>query len=468
MSSPLAAPPRLVQPPERSPSRIAGVRRYHLDRVIPNHATLTAVLAITATLLALAYGMNHNSYLVWGGFWVAPVLFIFSLPVAYRTARRDGEVIGRIVVFAAALKVSAAPLLRYWMAFSLYGGSADASRYHDAGKVLAPLFRHGIYHDLGQISGTRFMEILTGQIYAFTWPTSLGGFMVFSWFGFLGCHLFYRAFRTAFPDGDGRRYALLVFFFPTLLFWPSSIGKEAFMMLVLGAAALGAAELLIGRLRGIVWLGLGLWGAAVVRPHMALLVGAGLVLAVPIAMRRGGASREGRQRGLLGSAVLVLALLLAGSALIGVAESFFGMDSLNKESTQEVLDRVEEQTAEGGSSFTNLSPNNPVGFAFDSVTILFRPFPNEAHNVMAMFAAAEGVALLVLCVVSRRRVARLPRELLRRPYAVFSVVYTFAFLYAFSSVLNFGILARQRSQLLPVLFVLICLPQSDEQSARAQ
>ena len=159
--------------------------------------------------------MNHNSYIVWGGFWVAPVLFILSLPIASRAARRDGDAIGRIVLIAAGVKVFAAPLLRYWMAFSVYGGSADAARYHDAGVGLAPLLRRGIYSGLGEISGTRFLEVLTGQVYALTGPTRLGVFMVFSWFGFLGCYLFYRAFRIAYPDGDGRRYAMLVFFFPT-------------------------------------------------------------------------------------------------------------------------------------------------------------------------------------------------------------------------------------------------------------
>ena len=33
-----------------------------------------------------------------------------------------------------------------------------------------------------------------------------------------------------------RRYALLVLFLPSLLFWPSSIGKEAWMTLALGLA----------------------------------------------------------------------------------------------------------------------------------------------------------------------------------------------------------------------------------------
>ncbi|HYT40617.1 MAG TPA: hypothetical protein VEN99_13935 [Acidimicrobiia bacterium] len=427
--------------------------------MIPNHAPLAAVLGIAAILVALGYGMNHSSYNVWGGFWVAPVLLALSLPVANRAARLDGDATGRIVLVAAVVKVLVAPLLRYWMAFSLYGGFSDSADYHQAGVLLAPLFRHGIYRDLGHISGTRFVELLTGQVYAFTGPTRFGGFMVFSWFSFIGCYFFYRAFRLAYPDGDGRRYALLVFFFPTLLFWPSSIGKEAFMVLVLGAAALGAAQLFAGRFRGLVWLALGLWGAAVVRPHMALIVGGGLVAAAPLAVLRGGADGHRRQRGRLGGAVLVLALLVAGPALIGVAQNFFHLQSLNSQTAQEVLDETTRRSGKTGSTFTSISPNNPVGFVRSGVTVLFRPFPFEARNAQAMLTSLEGLSLLALCVLSGRRLARLPAELFRRPYLVFGLVYTLAFIYAFSALGNFGILARERSQVLPALFVVLCIPK---------
>jgi hypothetical protein len=191
---------------------------------------------------------------------------------------------------------------------------------------------------------------------------------------------------------------------------------------------------------------------------MALIVGAGLAVAAPVAALRGSADR---QRGRLGGLVLVLALLLAGSTLIGVAEKFFGLSSLNTESAQEVLDTATQRTAEGGSTFTSVSPNNPVGFAVDGVTVLFRPFPFEVSNVAAMLTSLEGFALLVLCGLSVRRLARLRFELLQRPYVAFAIVYTFAFIYAFSSLVNFGILARQRSQLLPVLFVVLCVPRRE-------
>jgi hypothetical protein len=440
-----------------TPIANAGDLRRHMP--VRNWAPLAAIFAITGVLLALGYGMNHTPYSIWGGFWVAPILLILSFPLAHRAARLDGNAIGRMVMIAAALKVLAAPLLRYWMAFSLYGGSSDAARYHEAGALLAPMFRHGIYRDLGEVSGTRFLEIVTGQVYALTGPTRLGGFMTFSWFSFLGLYLFYRAFRTVYPEGDGRRYAILVFFFPTLVFWPSSIGKEAVMVLLLGAASLGAAKVLAGQLRGLIWLGLGLWGAAVVRPHMALIVVAGLVVAATVILLRGGAHAEHRHRGRLGSAVLLVALLVGGSALIGVAESFFGLESLNLQTVQEQLDETTRRSATSGSTFTSGSPNEPVGFALAGVTVLFRPFPFEARNAQALLTGLEGVGLIVLGALSLRRLVRLPLEVVRRPYVALTVVYTFAFIYAFSSIVNFGILARQRSQLLPVLFVVLCLPR---------
>ncbi|MGH8973180.1 MAG: hypothetical protein ACRD0C_08235 [Acidimicrobiia bacterium] len=456
-SAPPQAATRIPRQSRDSAARVPGARRRLDDRARPNRAPLAAVVAMTAVLVAMGYGMNHTSYLVWGGFWVAPVLLVLSLPVASRAARLDGDAIGRIVLVAAAVKIFVAPLLRYWMAFGLYGGSSDAALYHRSGAMLAPLFRQGIYRDLGEISGTRFLEILTGHVYALIGPTRLGGFMVFSFFSFLGCYLFYRAFRTAYPEGDGRRYALLVFFFPSMLFWPSSIGKEAFMVLALGAATLGAAQLFAGRFRGLMWLALGILGAAVVRPHMALIVGAGLVVAAPLALLRGGAHGERPQRGRLGSAVLLLALLLAGSTLIGVAEDFFGLESLNTQTAREQLDETTRRSGESGSTFTSFSPNNPVGFVLSGMTVLFRPFPFEVRNAQAMLTSAEGLALLALAVLALRRLSRLPRELFRRPYVAFAAVYTFAFIYAFSSLVNFGILARQRVQLLPVLFVVLCI-----------
>jgi hypothetical protein len=52
----------------------------------------------------------------------------------------------------------------------------------------------------------------------------------------------------------------------------------------------------------------------------------------------------------------------------------------------------------------------------------------------------------------------MPIYLLRRPYVAMSTVYCVGFIIAFSNVGNFGIITRQRAQLLPLLFVLLALP----------
>jgi hypothetical protein len=44
------------------------------------------------------------------------------------------------------------------------------------------------------------------------------------------------------------------------------------------------------------------------------------------------------------------------------------------------------------------------------------------------------------------------------PYAAFAFFYSAGFIIAFSSVANFGILVRQRVQLLPLYLVLLSIP----------
>ena len=86
--------------------------------------------------------------------------------------------------------------------------------------------------------------MVTGIIYALIGPTVAGGYLVYSWLAFWGIYFCYVAFRTALPAADHRRYAVLVFFLPSILFWPSAISKETPMILCTGLTLLGATRLL--------------------------------------------------------------------------------------------------------------------------------------------------------------------------------------------------------------------------------
>src|SRR6202044_291327 len=131
---------------------------------------------------------------------------------------------------------------------------ADAYTYDIYGRQLAASIRSGHFVVPSAQIGTQFIVTLTGIMYAAVGNTKLGGFMLFAWLGFLGQYLFYRAFRIGFPQGDYRRYAVFVFFLPSEVFWPSSLGKEAWMTLMLGIFAYGAAKLLVKRRGAFIWM----------------------------------------------------------------------------------------------------------------------------------------------------------------------------------------------------------------------
>jgi hypothetical protein len=421
--------------------------------------SLVFIVAAAAALVGLAFAMQTSTYEIWGGLLIGAILLVSTVPIATKAARRwNDPKLGRVILLAAFVKLAVGSTLRYVVAYYAYSAS-DADRYYTAGATLAPHFRQGdfafVTSNAGG-SGTKFLEFISGLVIAVINESSFGEFIVFSWFSFIGLYLFYEAFRLAFPEGDHRRYRLLLFFWPSLLFWPSGVGKDAWMVWMLGMCALGIANLFIGRWRGFFWLGIGALGCIQVRPHVALIAMAGFALGLLLRRNRGTYSRMLAKP--VGTSVLLVGIIIAGTVMFAQTQSFFNLESLDVESAQGVLASTTEQTAEGGSAFAVSSPNSPVGYAQAAVTVMFRPFPTEVSGT-AFFTGLEGVMLAGLFVVSWRRLRRVLRMSLRNAYVAFAVGYTFVFIYAFSSISNFGILARERSQFFPVLFVLLAIPK---------
>ena len=420
----------------------------------PSARSVMFVGVAACYLVVLAWSMSHVSFDVWGGILVAPILIAFTLPLALSAARADGTSATARLVMAAVLLKLAGSVVRYYVTFSVYG-AADATVYSQRGKILASSFRHGDFViELGKkVVGTGFIEIVTGVVYTITGASKLAGFFVFAWFGFVGLFLFYRAFRIAFPEGDARRYALLVFFLPSLLFWPSSIGKESWMMLNLGLMSYGAARILVRRHGGFIALLLGGLGSAMVRPHVTLIGMVALFAAYLL--------RPASKKSILGPVAKIAMLAVLAVGVIAVAsqmQSLFGVSVLDQGGAQQVLDTANQQSTEGGSSYEAVRPTSPVGAVQAAVAVVFRPWPYEAHNPQALLGSLEGVILLALILTSLRRLASVPRAMLSRPYIAYALLFSLFFAYAFSSIGNFGILSRQRVQLYPLLVVLLCVP----------
>jgi hypothetical protein len=197
----------------------------------------------------------------------------------------------------------------------------------------------------------------------------------------------------------------------------------------------------------------GLGGVTVLRPHVALTMFCGIALAGLV-----GRSRKPGGKASLLRLVLFGVLLVLGFALAASTAEFFGVPSLTQETVNEQLANAEGRTSEAGSSFSPVSMSNPANAPLAFATVLFRPFPFEVGNGVAAVSALEGVFLIVLTIRARSRLRSLFRSMRREPYTAYSVGILLTFVYAFSAFSNFGILARQRCQVLPFYLVLLCLP----------
>lgn len=358
---------------------------------------------------------------------------------------------------------------------------SDSGIYWQVGVELAKSFRRLQFNiDTGrEIPGTGFLRYLAGLAQVVTLDDFFSSFMIWVLFSFFGIVLAYKAFALGVIGGDRKRYAIVLFCWPTLCFWPSSVGKEGWMMLCLGVGTYGAALFFSGRtFRGLSYLGLGILAATMIRPHMGLMIAVAFAAAIVAgttaasladrpqgALDRAGPTMRASQRAKLvgqaragARAVAIIVLLIGGAVLVQRAAEFFKVDALGTESVSNTLDDTSNRTSEGGSAFTPAVVRTPIDYPRAFFTVMFRPMPYEAKGFNDRLAAVEGMILLGLMVLSWPRLRLLPTKIGRQPMVVFSTTFVVVFAYAFSAIGNFGILARQRSQVLPLLLVLIALP----------
>ena len=387
--------------------------------------------------------------------WALIALFLFPIALWLSSVvpdRRDRDWLPRLIMWGFAAKL-AGTFLRFYMTNYLYG-AGDAFGYHGRGVAYAGIWRSlAVPMSTAGGEGTAFTEVVTGLLYAIYTPAMRGGFLMFAFIAFLGQLMFYAAFRPWMEGTALKRYAMVILFFPSIVFWPASIGKDALMIFFLGMATLGISKLLAKlSLFGLTLTGLGLYLAAQIRPHVAMMVALAAALAFLFLKRS-----EGRARGAKRFIPLVVAaagFLLAWSAFA----ADFGVSIEGGAETQDpaaFLERVSNQTAQGGSQVSDGVVTGPQDIPEATLKVLFRPLLYEASSMAIMVSAVEGTALLLFVVWKLPWVWRNRRRIRPNPLLLLSFMFTGGFIIAFSSILNLGILARQRVQVLPFFLALL-------------
>ena len=382
---------------------------------------------------------------------VVVVLMFLTLPMARRLAAQEhDERLVRLVMISLGLHLAAAPA-QIWVVNHFYHGISDFNRYVFQGALLGPRFQHFDFSLAGtnqKFLGAGSVSVFTGAIFAVVGVNKLAAFFVFGWFAFIGTLGFYRAYATTFPEADHRRYALMIFFLPSLIFWTAGASKESVMYLSIGLAADGASRILARRPRGLPRMVIGIAVGIYVRPQeLLLLLGVVAVATLFRPRARATSFRLVRFVALAAvQAVLLVAVITVTQKLAKQGSPVFSLKA------------IAANNAGQASSIPYHA--GPAGYPSDIYTVLFRPMLFNAHGTGQRVAAFENTVIIVLILTSWRRLKRVPRAALSRPYVMVALLDLAGFCYAFAALSNLGLIDRERVLVLPFLLVLLAVPVS--------
>jgi hypothetical protein len=383
---------------------------------------------------------------------LAVLLAVASAPIARRVATRERDPRLYHLLILAAIAHLVFSGIQLYVVNHVYHGITDYNRYINQGAILSRRFDHFDFTTGGiqppvNILGEGAVSVAAGVVMAIIGVNKLALLFVFSWFAFLATIGFFRAFAVTFPEANHYRYAVLVFFLPSLLFWTAGISKETMMYMSLGMMASGAARILSHQRAGASLLVVGTIIGIYVRPQELLLF-MGAFVAAGFFRRRGvSRSLRGLRRiAFLGLQVVLLLAALSLSQQLAKHAPVFNLKQLAKNNV-------------GQSSSLNYHPG-PAGYPKDVFTVIFDPLPFHFHGSTQLIAAFENTVIIVLILSGLRRVKALPRAAFTRPYILLCLLYTLAFPYAFAALNNLGLIDRERVLLLPFLLVLLAIPVS--------
>ena len=112
------------------------------------------------------------------------------------------------------------------------------------------------------------------------------------------------------------------------------------------------------------------------------------------------------------------------------------------------------QLDQGGSAVSAVEVG-PAGIPFALMNTLFRPFLWEAHNVASLFSALELTFMWGLLWFRRREFRAVLKVWRQHRVLRFALVFVLLYVIALGmSVTNLGLMARQRTLIFPLFFLL--------------
>jgi hypothetical protein len=415
----------------------------HLDSFRP--------LFVAASLLVIAFTCFIAHACALNGI-IAEVLVIFFLLgwqiFAITCLQSKNIVVFSIMLVGLFLKLAAG-----WLQLgTAQWGASDQLMYSDQGnRIAATASSFQDFFTLKQLwgidSGTQFIISTTAILFKLIGPSIITATVVFSLVAFWGQYLYYLTFREAFPDADSRVAALGLFMWPSIVFWTAELGKDALMLFSLGLCSYGVARLSKQKTPAIFALVVvGFLGAFFVRPHIATLLVMSIAASFILKVRTA--------RVLTTSRRFVRLLLLAVFSVIVV---FVCAQFLQLTSLADTMGRINGSMQSNALDGSGFNPGSTLASRLAlAPLLLIRPYPWEINGFSAGLVSAEGVLLLVLVSFRYKGLKMVIKGALTSGFGVFVLWFVSLNVALFGmGMSNFGLLARQRVMILPMIALLL-------------
>ncbi len=320
--------------------------------------------------------------------------------------------------------------LIYWK--FAQNNSADAKVYYQVAVAGAPEWS----------PGTRFVESFTGLFVYWLGFGEFPTYLVFNMIGLAGLLILAALILDVWPASTGLvssvPYAIV--FLPGLSFWSASIGKDALAFFAVCLAAFSFMEIGHRKL---------LFATAVVvmfavRPHVASV----MLIAAAIALV------TSKGVGPLARVAALAGVGIATALVLPVTIRYTGLgDAVTFQSAADYIEMRQGVNMEGGGGIDISSMSVPA----QMFTYLFRPLFFDAPGTMGIIASLENTLLLGLVLIL------IPRGLFvvwreHSPAIRYNAVYAFLGLIIFATTTaNLGLALRQKTMILPSIFILSAL-----------
>ena len=210
--------------------------------------------------------------------------------------------------------------------------------------------------------------------------------IIFAFLGTVGRYFFFISLQCLYPS----RTNLLVLFWPSLVFWTSTLGKDPLTILGSSLLFLAFIRYYVHRILSrslVLVVTLGLLLLLLVRFYFAVILGLGFVLGVFILRLR--------------KLTPIVIIILSFSIMSAVA--YWGFQKLSPIEFTSFLSEYSRSFAHGGSA--QRIPWQSIGEYFLWLpwvifSIWFRPFPWEFQSLFSKLVGVENIALLFLTITT--------------------------------------------------------------------